>query len=444
MKNLKQILIVFTTLMLLFTFSCSDLVNKNNSTPPPQELSIIYDETGEYTNYGLPIIIIETENHTPIVEKKVYIDGQIKVINAPNDFNFDFTKTQIRGRGNSSWSLEKKTYRIKLDKKQSMFGSDYQAKSWTLIANHSDKTFIRNKLAYDLSREMDGLIYSPMTEMIELYLNGEYQGLYMFCDHNQVNEGRVDIKEPKKSYTGDCTDIGFFMELNYIGRVDKTLEDQEWFFVFGSETKVFELKTPDPDDFTDMSPFINYIKPIIENVDEVILSKNFENIQEVIDIDSFIDYFLIQELFKNADSGFASVHCYKMEKDSKIYMGPVWDFDISTGNYKDVNESADGFYAQNANRWFKYLMETPEFKAAYVARWNEVYTTILPSFFENIKVLGKKYEAAANHNFEKWPILDTYVWPNPDEVVAIDTYNGQINYLNDYLKTRAEWLNAHY
>lgn len=467
MKKVHLLAIIFLSFYLLFSLSCTtNQINKQNAiiineeTLPSnnEQLSsiiedineesdapFINDETGTYQNNGVPILIIETEDRSPIVEKKIYLDATIKLINAPSDFNFDFTKALVRGRGNTSWThFDKKPYRIKFDKRREMFGSSYKAKSWTLIANHSDKTLIRNKLAYDLSKEMGTLIYAPMTEMVELYLNGEYRGVYMFCDHNQVNEGRIAIAEPKKDYEGNYEDLGFFMEWNWITRIVDEVENHEWFFVFGSDERLFEIKSPDPDDFEDMSPFIDYIKPIIETVNASIESRNFAEIEKLIDIDSFIDYFLVQELFKNVDSGFASVHCYKKENDPKIYMGAVWDFDIAAGNAEHVDYEAEGFYTETRNPWFSSLMRTAEFREKYLARWYQVYSTILPDFFESILEIGEKNKAAVQHNFERWPILGTYVWPNPKEIVAIDTYEGQIEYLYNYLIIRATWLNENY
>lgn len=393
---------------------------------------------------NVPAVIINTDNGMPIVSKEDYIDSMIAVMNAPDsEHNFDFKLAQIRGRGNSSWGLEKKPYRIKFDKKTKMFGSEYKAKSWTLIANHSDKTLIRNKLAYDFSRSLDTLIYSPMAQIVELYLNGVYQGVYMFCDHNQVNEGRVDLPEADGEETS-LDDVGFFVEFNIATRLSPDGEGHEFFRISEGSNLVFEIKSPDPDDFSDMSSYIDYIKQITINAHEAIMSKDFNTFNSLIDVPSFIDYFLIEELFKNTDVGCLSVHFYKKPHDIKLYMGPVWDFDISAGNANYINYAPQGLWAQTQNMWFAALMDNETFFNMYKARWNELYSAKIRELLDSIVPLSLEYNTAFLRNFERWDIMGSYVWPNPDEVVALATYREQVEYLHNYLLQRADWLDTLY
>ena len=142
----------------------------------------------------VPTIYIETEGGKNIVSKEDYINCTLIYVDGEQTTRYE--NTQIRGRGNSSWwSSEKKPYRIKFEKKQELLGSGFaKAKSWTLLANHGDKTMIRNALTYDLGRFL-GMKFCPAAKFTDLYLNGEYRGTFQISDQVQVHKKRVDISE---------------------------------------------------------------------------------------------------------------------------------------------------------------------------------------------------------------------------------------------------------
>lgn len=404
--------------------------------------------------YQAPIMRISTENNAEITSKEVYTNATFTLENTGNsEYEFTNLAGEIRGRGNSSWGLDKKPYRIKFAKKRNMFGSSYKAKSWILVANHSDKSLLRNKFAYDLSRSMNSLIYSPMAILVDVYLNGRYDGVYMFGDHNQVNEGRIDLPEPKNDNENPDS-LGFFVEWNQADRVDPNEIGHSVFTIptnGGNGGLRFEIKSPDPDDFLNMSTYLPYIQNITENAAQAIVSQNYAAFSTLIDIPSFIDYFLIQELFKNVDVGNFSIHYIKKPNDIKLYMSAIWDFDLSLGNvdYVTVQDHGQTLYDPTRlwatqNYWFRNLLANPTFYSQYVARWNELAPTLIQDMIDSILITGLEYTASANRNFTRWNILNTYIWPNPWPIMEANTYAKQIDFIYNYLVARTAYLNSYY
>ena len=185
----------------------------------------------------IPAVMIDTENGAEIVSKEEYVSAKVSIMNTAEEFELDSIDAGIRGRGNTSWLEPKKSYRIKFDKKQSLFGSEYKAKSWTLIANYCDKTLSRNALAYDLSEEFDDITFSSARHYVDVYLNGEYLGVYLLCDQIQTGDGRVEIEE--KLIEPENT--GYFLESDFRAP-QEGVEEQDWFGCLGCR---YTIKTPD-------------------------------------------------------------------------------------------------------------------------------------------------------------------------------------------------------
>ena len=142
----------------------------------------------------VPTVYIETENSQNITSKEDYLKCTFTMVDGTDTLRLE--NTQIRGRGNSSWwNSDKKPYRVKFDKKQRLLGEDFaNAKNWTLLANHGDKTMIRNALTYQLGRFI-GMKFCPAAKFVDLYLNGKYRGTYQISDQVQVHKKRVEVDE---------------------------------------------------------------------------------------------------------------------------------------------------------------------------------------------------------------------------------------------------------
>jgi hypothetical protein len=173
--------------------------------------------------------------------------------------------------------------------------------------------------------------------------------------------------------------------------------------------------------------------------------KNKGDYSELIDEASFIDWFIVNEFLKNVDSGYSSVYFHK-DKSGLLKMGPVWDFDLSSGNYGHLQEDLrgpEGWYTAryDKNIFFLHLMEYPTFRANLKLRWNEVYDLILANI-ESIYPLVDSMARSRYLNFELWNIIGSNLdWYTAPEILVLDTYEEQVYFLIDFLTKRAEWLN---
>ena len=205
----------------------------------------------------------------------------------------------------------------------------------------------------------------------------------------------------------------------------------------------YNIKDPDYEDPLYTSSFNDAIADYLHVVSVIIKNANtLDDIKYYVDIENWIDYFLLQELTKNVDSGYSSVYLYKKKDDFKLRFGPVWDFDFAYGNADYIDYGPEGFYGLRAdkNYWYHLMMQIPEVRTMYKMRALEILPTLKVVGHDVISTVSNSMLGRANHNYRTWPTLDIYVWPNPSEVILSDTYQKQIIYVEDYLNTRIDWI----
>ena len=385
----------------IFFFACQD-----DATLPEKLASV-------------PLVSINTENVLPVNSKDEYINAEIKITSDNPDHELT-TSLKIRGRGNSTWGFPKKPYQIKFDDKEDILGMP-KDKKWILLANYSDKTMLRNELGFELGR-LSNLDWTPESHFIELSINDDYLGLYQITQKIEDTSNRVDLGSE-----------GYLLEVDQLSRLD---DDDVY---FETANYLFNIKEPkltlDDEDFL-------FIKNYIELTESVLLGDNFmdplEGYTKYIDVNSFIDWYLINEIAKNNDAKFHTSVYMNYKPEEKLQMGPIWDFDIGFGNINyNGNETTDGFWVKNSI-WFSRLFEDPIFIEKVKSRFD---------YFYNNKILLKEIincnyvflDDAQKRNFEKWLILNIYVWPNN---VFFPTYDEEIIYLTQWLDDRLEWLNV--
>ena len=377
----------------------------------------------------IPTIKIDTTN-VPITSKDNYIQGMMVVKDLERDkIYLEDSPINIRGRGNSTWGMPKKPYRIKFSERTSLLGMK-AAKDYVLLAEYSDKSLMRNYLAHKFASSLEYLEYSLETRFVEVELNGVYQGLYLLTEQVEVDKNRLSLTQ-----TPDI-EGSFLIELDQrLYEIPHGVLGEDWFIV---ANKAYGIKYPKTDASTFSNLHFNYIKDYITQVDQAITTKKYH---DIIDINNFIDYFIVLELFKNVDVGFSSVYIYK-DVNGLVKMGPVWDFDLAAGNADYINYGPSGWYGlrSDKNRWFHYLMNDPDFYIAYKERYNDLYKNQIPALIEEIYPTLNLISQAATRNFEAWPILNHYVWPNPIEMVNAKTHQAQVDYLYNYLCQRSKWM----
>ena len=372
---------------------------------------------------------ITTTGGAAVTSKDNYVTGTISI--AATDDVAAFTGSMsIKLHGNSTLAFPKLPYKIKLDDKTSLVGLPKQ-KNWILLANYSDKSLLRNRVALHLAQNiMPG--WTPHAVPVEVTLNGEYEGAYDLVEQPEVDKNRVNIPEIDDTYTGDPAQGGYLMEVN------SRLDDGDCWTT--TQNLPVCLEDPDPSTTDEQT----YIKTYLQSAEDALYSSDPTNAttgyESYIDVDSLIDWYLVNELFKNIDSDFVnSVYFYK-GPDTKLTFGPVWDFDLSAGNADATDAKPQGFWVTQAPWIARMEAVDPTFKTRVRARWNAIKASQIDTLPAYIDAQAAALHDAEVRNFTRWPILGTYVWPN-NAYIGSD-YADEVTYLKTWLTQRTAWLDA--
>ncbi|MGY4384350.1 spore coat protein CotH [Pedobacter sp. UYP24] len=368
---------------------------------------------------GISAFYINT-NGAAINSKDVYVTGSIKIVSNFKETVFD-GKTEIKGRGNSTWGMPKKPYRIKLDKKAGLLGMS-ESKNWVLLANYADKSLMRNELALMASRN-SGLTFTPSSRFVEIYLNGSYDGNYLITE--QVKEGKSQV---------DVEDGGYLLE-------EDGFANGEPVYFRTQHNMPITIKYPD-EKITPVQK--EYITGHVQKFENALFAANFTDpvngYRKYFDVDSYVNYYIVNEVMGNPDT-FWSTYMYKKANDDKIYTGPVWDFDICANNDDRLGNNINklmfnaGF---DPKMWIQRLMEDPAFRKRIRFRWNELKPKMqnLPAA---VTLLEKKLSVSQVRNFTRWNILNTKVYR---EVQIAGSYAAEVSYVKDFLTGHLNWLDT--
>jgi hypothetical protein len=377
---------------------------------------------------SLPVLRILTDNVAPVVSKDTYLSAQMTLESDVAGAAAVIGGLQIRGRGNSTWGMPKKPYRLKLTDKQSLLGMP-SSKDWVLLANYSDKTLLRNRLAMELGAGI-GMAWTPRTAFVEFYLNNRYEGVYLLSESIKVAKDRVNIDELEEDdVAADQLSGGYLLEVDF-------RQDGHTMITATDKLPVVFQSPEEPAPAQEA-----YIKGYIDEFERVLHSEDFANpatgYAAYIDVDSFIRWFLVNELFRNRDANmWSSCWMYK-PRGGKLHMGPLWDFDIAAGNINyDDGYLAAGWWVRDGP-WFERLFEDPVFVARVRQIWNEIRADQLPAMLRSVSAHAAALQQSQLNNFQRWPILESYVWPNS---TIPGSYPGEISYLNNWLLTRITWM----
>ena len=408
---------------------------------------------------GLPTLYINTEIPIGAITKTEYVFGDMTLISESTDmFTYEFKKTDkttgekkegIKGRGNSSWGRPKKGYSIKFDKKQSFFGLP-ESKKWCIVANYTDKTLLRNKIASVLGTEIFNSEWNGTFVSVDVVWNGEYHGNYILCERNVIGTGRIDIQdisdysednvvaEKYKDQNGDgiadLNDGGFVLEID-------NRDDAEFAF---KTTKGVHITLKDPEEVSD--EIQNHIKNIVQTAEDVLYSANFTDLEEgwrkYFDESSAIDWFIINEFAPNPDLNYSSIYRFYNPQDGKLHFGPNWDFDISFGNRSEngARPQWERVSYWESNTWINQMLLDSLFVAKFITRWNAKKVELQNIIDVRVQELADANAISADCNFIKWDILGQYVWPNNKGAEERLTYQSEIDYMKDWMESRYTWF----
>ena len=372
---------------------------------------------------GLPVIYLETENNQEIDSKEDYFTGTLSMEGGRYYSDSPATSMKIRGRGNSTWGVHpKKPYQLKFNDKTEMLGMP-QDKKWIFLAEFSDKSLLRNKIAFELGY-LSQLDYTPQSVFAEVVVNGTYNGTYNISQKVEESDNRVQLG-----------DTGYLLEIDQLERLDA---DDVYF-----RTDAFLINIKEPDTEYNSNEFI-YVSDLVNEFETVLMGSQFtdpnQGYAKYIDIDSFIDWYLINEITKNQDSRNFSSIFLNVIPGEKIKMGPLWDFDLAFGNvdYSEC-EYPTGFWVKD-HAWFDRLFQDAAFLEKVKSRF--LYFKDNQRFIlEKIDFYAAQLRWAQYENDQKWDLFGRYVWPNP---VVFDTHQAEVDHLKNWYIERMNWLDTAY
>ena len=371
---------------------------------------------------GLPIINLLTDGSVQIDSKEDYVEGDVSLDGRRDFESLSDLSMKIRGRGNSTWFIHpKKPFQMKLSEKSAFLGMP-EDKKWLFLAEYSDKTMLRNTMAFELGY-MSNLDWTPAGEFAEVYLNGEYNGTYNITQKVEASSNRVALG-----------DTGYLLELDQLDRIDP---DDVYFESTVTEKFIINIKEPE---LNYGSEEFRYIENLIAEFEGALFGANYQDenagYKKYINLKSFIDWYLISEITKNVDSRWYSSIYLNVMPGEKIKMGPLWDFDLAFGNtdYADT-QYYEGWWVR-FNPWYERLFQDPAFTQMVKDRFI-YFKDNEDLIIQKIDEYAEKLKWAQAENNNKWQTIGTYVWPNP---VIYDTYQEEVDHLKNWYLARMEWL----
>lgn len=341
--------------------------------------------------------------------------------------------SSTRLRGNVTQQMPKKPFAVKLDSKCGVLDMPAH-KRWVLLANWKDRTLMRNEVAFGIADVFkktfpnDGMAWNPSGQHVELVYNGVYVGNYYLCEHVKIDGNRLDINDPydaEDAYSGVPADYGYLLEAD-------DGYDEKWKFTTACYVP-FLFKDDGNDDM------VNYAAGLVRGIEDNLYAGNYDAAFAQMDLTSFVDYWLVQELMMNSETKHPK-SCYNYLNNGIMYAGPLWDFDWNTlpvsktysENSYEYTESmledamptsgwfgsktyqcfhmSSGYPSEPNNEgdktyiWYPMLVKSADFKALASERWNAVKGAIQTYVDTEIPMVKAAIEKSEAENAKMWPV----------------------------------------
>lgn len=403
-------------------------------------------------NLNVPVVEIFTQDNEQPKNKQDYVNCSFQISNCETEeFNFavpmannyeDEGCVGIRLRGNSTMKARKQPYRIKFDKKQSLFGLKSN-KSWVLLADYYDQSYIRNYTAFTLADQFDNLDFVPTPHHVALVINNEFKGLYLLCEQMDEKKGRANVDEDFDVSVDK--EFPFFVEMDANANFEGVTGIDN--FYVESVNNHVEIKFPEADEryATDTSDIVydyiyEYINAVFtslktnEKVD-VSFRDNPVGFEDLVDINSVVDYYLINEIMINTDNPYKSIYFHKT-KNGKMEFGPIWDFDFSMTTKhvapydKSYIEDSNVLWIAQKSAIYRELFKSEAFYNKVSTRYMQKNSAIINTY--NIL---KEYK----NTIDNVAIIDANIWHGYTGEFQFDM---QYDYVRLFLMDRHSYLNS--
>ena len=377
-----------------------------------------------------------TLNEIQAGSKDVKYKGNSVTISQAGGSDLTDTDVEFKGRGNTTWTLDKRPYQFKLSSKAKVLGMD-KAKTWLLIANRQDTSMMRNKAVYDLANAMSE--WAPDGRWVDVWIDGSYQGCYLLCEKVQVGTNRVELEQ----------EDGILAEADNI-----YYNGEEYWFTGNQSGTHFTLKDSAADDLDEQDSATlkawSGFETALDEFEDVLYAsdKDWNIISSKIDVQSFADYYLISEWVENWDTFKSSTFCYRDGADDVLHMGPVWDYDSALNNkdesYGVSNPHAD--YAMNIQdqqrgeislTWFTELMKCQPFREVVQERYQHTMRPLLENWSETCNDYRSALENSAKMEFVRWDLKDQPGTARADES---GTWQQDVDKLQDWIAQRTAYM----
>ena len=371
---------------------------------------------------NIPVVQITTKSGSLSYiesDKENFESGFITILSEDRDPVYYGQLDRMKGRGNTSWDAPKKSYSLKLASEASLLGME-SAQDWILSADYYDGAYIRNSLGFWLADRV-GLEYVADSRFVDLYVNGEYRGLYELMERIELEEGRIPVLD------------GWLLEMDYPERA--IYEENVLYLENGQPVVIHE---PENVSYREMEALENWFMEMEKALyaDDYINPDTGKGIFEYLDLESFARKYLLEEVFLNMDMGVTSHYLY-MDESGKLYEGPPWDLDnaMGRGNYdEDELLLLQGDPSRNQMlRWYIRLCGNDTFYETVLREWEDNMYPALQEIEDEVDELLEPLEVSIQMDQERWPGSRSMTMPNTD----LD-YN--VSFLKEYLSERTELL----
>lgn len=429
MPRLLKTITPLLALLLAFT-ACSDNVPEPQNIYPEGEEPWRDDPASDVTRIGLPTLRINTPDGEDIESREAYV-MKCEVLLTREDGERDlYGLAAVKGRGNTTWWPPKKPYNLHFHSTQSVLGRP-KNNSWVLLANFHDTTLVRNDLAFWMGRTMSRLDFTPDPAFVYLHMNGKYRGIYQICEKLKASPDRVSVGPG-----------GFLLEID-----GKSTEDEITFSTEHLDPRV-HINIKEPEEIAVGDDNYEYIKSYVTAFEEALFSDDFldeeKGYRKYIDEDSFVEWYLINEIAKNSDAALWSSCYMNLRRGDKLKMGPLWDFDVAFGGYWPTGENVNiinnpsGFHVKEAC-WFQRLFMSPTFVAKVKSRFAD--------YFRNRQRIYEHIDASAAqvrpHIYNENLLWGRVCQASESQREVEERYDELNNRLKIWIELRMLWLNEH-
>lgn len=356
----------------------------------------------DYVTRELPIVHLTVPD--PIYDKHNYVDMTFDLVNTEDEAHD--VGGSIRWRGNSTATYPKKPYRIKFNQKVSLFGLE-KAKDWVLLADYLDPSCMHNTTAFYLGAASDKLAFTPTAHHVNLYLNGEFMGLYTLCEQIEQDKGRIDIEQTITPDMTDLDDFNFYVCLDEYAPEDPGAVYGETYFYVAWCNKYFSLEYPQKEDFCSDEQFYSFFEQLEERYNKILdacRDGNAKKMKKYMDVDSLIDHMIIDQIMGERDHVWKSFYSYQIAGE-KLAFGPIWDYDYSL--YVPWTNAPNQYYTvdskiEYSNEFFRGVARSDELYEQLRERYQTYYSDVLDACIDYVKDYRNEIDESLALNDQLW------------------------------------------